>query len=429
VRIGSGLSQEVEARQAATEAALAARAALDGERPTLAVVFASPEHGSRADAVVDAVHEAAGPDALIGCLAEGVIGTSREIEHGPCVSVWLGSLPGEAESFRMEFSRIGDDGYFSGWPEQQEGKILLIGDPFSFPADLFLRHLNDTLPKTRVVGGMASGAGRPEDVRLFLGNEVVSSGAVGVRLPGAVEVLTLVSQGCRPVGETFTVTKGEGNVIMELAGRPPLERLNELHATLTSEERLLLARGLQLGRVIDEYKPEFGRGDFLVRGVLGADARSGAVAVGDMIEIGETVQFHVRDAASADEDLRMALGRARERLNGRSPSGALLFTCNGRGSRLFQAPNHDAGLVSNELGAVPLAGLFCAGEFGPVGGKNFLHGFTASMAVFCETHDLVEDPLPDIAEKLGVPPLEEPVPTHPKPPLPTDSLDPPVLDG
>jgi small ligand-binding sensory domain FIST len=384
VQIGSGLSQAEDTRQAAMEAALAAREGLRGERPTLAVVFASPHHAERAGAVIDAVHEAAGPDTLIGCLAEGVIAQALEVETGPSVSVWLGALPGELEPFKVEFSRIGDEGYFSGWPDPAEGTFVLIGDPFSFPADLFLRHLNDTIPGAKVIGGMASGATSPDSVQLFFGKEIVTSGAIGVRLPAAVEIVTLVSQGCRPVGDTFTVTRGEGNVIMELAGRPPLERLNDLHANLTPQERLLLARGLQLGRVIDEYKPEFERGDFLVRGVLGADAKSGAVAVGDMIEVGETVQFHVRDAASADDDLRSALGRTRERLGERMPAGALLFTCNGRGSRMFTTPNHDAALVSGEMGSIPLAGFFCAGEFGPVGGKNFLHGFTASMALFYE---------------------------------------------
>jgi small ligand-binding sensory domain FIST len=366
------------------EAALAAREGLQGERATLAVVFASPHHADRASAAVDAVHEAAAPGTLIGCLADGVIAKELEVESGPSVSVWLGALPGEPEAFKVEFSRMGDEGYFSGWPDPAEGTFLLIGDPFSFPADLFLRHLNETIPDAKVVGGMASGASSPENTRLFFGKEIVTAGAVGVRLPAGVEIVTLVSQGCRPVGDTFTVTRGEGNVILELAGRPPLELLNDLHARLTSEERLLLARGLQLGRVIDEYKPEFERGDFLVRGVLGADAKSGAVAVGDMIEVGETVQFHVRDAASADDDLRDALERVRERLGGRMPSGGLLFTCNGRGSRMFRTPNHDAGLVANEMGRIPVGGFFCAGEFGPVGGKNFLHGFTASMALFCD---------------------------------------------
>ena len=204
-------------------------------------------------------------------------------------------------------------------------------------------------------------------------------GAVGARLPG-VRIHSLVSQGCRPVGSVYTVTRAEGNVIHELGGHPPLERIQDMVARLTVEDRLLVQQGLHIGRVIDPYKSEPVRGDFLVRWVTGSDPESGAIAVGDRIEVGESVQFHVRDAATADEDLRELLGRA-----GEVPTaGALLFTCNGRGTRLFSVPDHDAALVSDMLGAPPLAGFNCAGEIGPVGGENFLHGFTASIALFTE---------------------------------------------
>jgi small ligand-binding sensory domain FIST len=223
------------------------------------------------------------------------------------------------------------------------------------------------------MGGMASGGIEPGDTRLFLDDRVVETGAVGARVPG-IRIRALVSQGCRAIGNVYAVTRAEGNVIHELGGRPPLQRLQELVETLPPGDRELVGRGLNVGRVIDEYKAELERGDFLIRGVLGVDPQSGALAVGDKIEVGETIQFHVRDAATADEDLRTLLEREAE-----PAAGALLFTCNGRGSRLFSVPNHDASLVSEKLGGLPLAGFNCAGEIGPVGGKNFLHGFTASI--------------------------------------------------
>jgi small ligand-binding sensory domain FIST len=172
-------------------------------------------------------------------------------------------------------------------------------------------------------------------------------------------------------------------VIQELGGLPPLERLRETVGALTTADRELVSRGLHLGRVIDEYKADHGTGDFLIRGVVGVDPESGAMVVGDQLEVGQTVQFHVRDAATADEELRSLLGATTTELGG-MPAGALLFTCNGRGSRMFGLPDHDAGVVSSYLGGVPLAGFFCAGELGPVGGKNFLHGFTASLAIFLD---------------------------------------------
>jgi len=228
------------------------------------------------------------------------------------------------------------------------------------------------------MGGMASGGTGSGETRLFLDDRVVDTGAVGVRMPG-IRIRALVSQGCRPIGNAYTVTRTERNVVHELGGRPPLERLQELVTTLSPRDRELVSRGLHVGRVIDEYKAEPERGDFLIRGVTGVDPQSGALAVADRIEVGETIQFHVRDAATADEDLRTLLEHEAE-----PAAGALLFTCNGRGSRLFSSPDHDASLVSEKLGGLPLAGFNCAGEIGPVGGKNFLHGFTASIALFVE---------------------------------------------
>jgi small ligand-binding sensory domain FIST len=197
---------------------------------------------------------------------------------------------------------------------------------------------------------------------------------VGAFLPRALPVRTVVSQGCRPVGAPLVVTHSERNVVYELAGRPALERLQELVDAADADERRLMAAGLHIGRVIDEHKADFERGDFLVRNVLGADRASGAIAVGDVLEIGATVQFHVRDAITADEDLRALL-------DGHQAEAALVFTCNGRGIRLFGAPDHDAEAVSEVAGDGAVAGFFCAGELGPIGGRNFVHGFTASVAL------------------------------------------------
>ncbi|MGH2725214.1 MAG: FIST signal transduction protein [Actinomycetota bacterium] len=376
---GAGLSTATDARQAAVEAAMAARAGLTAP-PSLALVFASPHHTDRAGDVLDAVHEAAGPGTVLGCVGEAVVGEAREVEEAPAVSVWLGSFTGDPEPFAMDVVETDQGIGLAGWPPDGEGRgHILLCDPFTFPVDLVLGYVNGNVPGAVVVGGMASGGGAPGETRLFLGREVRNRGAVGIRVPPGVRVRTVVSQGCRPVGEAYTVTRSEGNVIHELAGRPPLERVRELATSLPDRDRTLLSRGLHIGRVIDEYKPRWDRGDFLIRGVIGADAESGAIAVGDAIPVGETVRFHVRDAASADEDLRALLAGV-----GPPPAGALLFTCNGRGSRLFGEPDHDAALVSSELGGLPLAGFFCAGELGPVGGKNFLHGFTASLALLDE---------------------------------------------
>jgi small ligand-binding sensory domain FIST len=384
MKVGAALSTSPDARGAATEATMEAARRLGEREPSLAIVFASAHFAPQAETVVDAVHEAVTPQALAGCVAEGVVGTGREIELQPAVSVWLASLDTTVRTFHCRFTKNNGDAVLSGWPEQPAGAYLLIVDPFSFPASLLLDNMNERAQDSFIAGGVASGGSAPGETRLFMDHDVMDSGAVGVALSGNVDVVALVSQGCRPIGRVLTVTRSEGNVIFELGGKPPVEQIQELYASLPEHDRELMTQGLLVGRVIDEYKTEFERGDFLVRGVVGADPESGAIAIGDTIAVGETIQFHVRDEASADEDLRTTLKVARDKAGDRRIAGGLLFTCNGRGSRMFSTPDHDAALLASEFDNPPIAGFFCAGELGPVGSKNFLHGFTASMALFSE---------------------------------------------
>jgi small ligand-binding sensory domain FIST len=235
----------------------------------------------------------------------------------------------------------------------------------------------------RAIGGMASGSQSPGENRFVLNGAVYDSGAVAVELEGPVKIRTVVSQGCRPIGRSLIVTKVDQNIIRELGRRPALEVFRAVFADLPDEDRARVQQGLHIGRVINEYQETFERGDFLVRNVMGADD-AGGVAITDVVRVGQTVQFHVRDADTADEDLRSLLNRARQNRRGAGVAGALLFTCNGRGSRLFSTPDHDVSTIHAIEGKIPVAGFFAMGEIGPVGGQNFVHGFTASIALFEE---------------------------------------------
>jgi small ligand-binding sensory domain FIST len=382
LKAGAGLSTAPDPIAAVHAACAEARSGLGGAPADLAVVFFSSPHAGDAIEIATLVHTELAPGALLGSTAEAVVGGSREFARTPAVAVWAASLPAtEVRTFGLEYAQTDDGGAFVGFPgDVPEGAtVLLIADPYTFPADDLLHRLNEDRHGLRVIGGMASGAPMPGGSRLLVDTEVRNGGAVGAIVHGAVHIDALVSQGCRPVGEPATVTDADRNVIRELGGRSPLERIRETFAAASDHERELMQRGLHIGRVIDEYKTDFRRGDFLIRGVMGADPESGAIAVGDHVGVGETIQFHVRDAVSADEDLRELIGGVSEK-----PSAALLFTCNGRGTNLFDAPDHDAQAVQQGFGGIPLAGFFCAGELGPVGGKNFLHGFTASLALFRE---------------------------------------------
>jgi small ligand-binding sensory domain FIST len=380
-RIVTALSTAPAAETAAVEAVAEVRAALAGADPDLSYLFLSPSHLREVEVAAAVVREQLGPAHLLGCVAEGVVGGRRELESGPALALWAGVLPeASVETFHLEAVPAEEGLAVSGVPEfaDEPALVTMLVDPFTFPAGSFLRLLNEEHAGLPVVGGIAAGAGAPGAQVLILDDEHHASGVVGAAVSG-VPVRTIVSQGCAPIGRDAVITSAEGNVVFELAGESALERLKADLASLPPERLRLAAGGLLVGLVIDENRAEYGRGDYLVRALLGADDETGAIAVGDEVRVGQTLRFHVRDAASADEDLREALA---DELVGQTAAGALLFTCNGRGTHMFSEPDHDARALAEAVGSPALAGFFCGGEIGPVGGRAFLHGFTATAAVF-----------------------------------------------
>lgn len=340
-----------------------------GDAPDLAMLFVTLPHAGALEDAARAVRAVLHPVALVGCAAVAVVGPGREVEAAPAVSLWAGRVGAVAA--------VAWSGREPPPPPPFSPRALaLVGDPFSFPADEAFDAFAHAYPGIPVTGGMASGAHGPGGNRLLLDDRVLSSGAVGAWIGSEVGVETIVSQGCRPVGVPLTVTKGEGQLVHELAGRAALTQLFDMaQRDLTPQEvELVNSGGLHVGRVIDEHKADFGPGDFLVRNVLGADRETGSIAVGDDVSVGATLQFHLRDAGTADEELRRLLAP-------RSAEAGLLFTCTGRGVHLFGKPHHDARLLAEALDDAPVAGFFAQGEFGEIGGRNFVHGYTASIAL------------------------------------------------
>lgn len=355
-----------------------------GPGPDLAVLFCSPHHLDAVADIAGAVRALVEPGVLIGSTAVAVVGGAQEIEDEPAVSLWAARLAAPARPVRVTAVRTASGVAVGGITETTCGPgevLMLLADPFSLPIDEIVFLLGQLDPPATVVGGAASAARGPGGNRLVLDGEVVAEGAVGAVLPAEVAATLVVSQGCRPVGEPMIVTQAQRNLVVELAGRPALDRLEDLVRAAGPVERSRLAAGLHLGIAVDEHQETFGRGDFLVRNVVGADPEGRALAIGDQVEVGTTVQFQVRDAEAADEDLRalLALAAAAD-----PAAGALVFTCNGRGTHLFGAPHHDASAVESVVRSDAVAGMFCAGEIGPVRGRSYVHGFTASVVLFHE---------------------------------------------
>ncbi|MPZ64332.1 MAG: histidine kinase [Pseudonocardiaceae bacterium] len=385
---GDGLAEDSDLVRAAESAVAQAVEPLEGRRPDLLCFFVCGDDPDTVEAAGLRAMEVAGAATSVGCSAGGVIGGGRGVEATSAVSAWAACLPGvrrtplHLEPVRVE-DRIGVSGMPDGRDDDERGDdevAMLLADPYTFPVDGFVQSSGELLPGLPLVGGMASGAGGPGSVRLFIDGRRVEQGAVGVLLGGQVAARALVSQGCRPVGPPMTVTKAANNMLLELAGVPALSKLEQIIQELPPEDQQAAMQGLHIGIAMDEYAAEHERGDFLVRGVVGADRDRQAIGIGDVVEVGRTVRFQVRDAVAADEDLAELFSRSRDDAD--PVGGALLFSCNGRGTAMFPSADHDVQAVRSGLGIAGVAGFFAAGEIGPVGGRNHLHGFTASILAF-----------------------------------------------
>jgi small ligand-binding sensory domain FIST len=383
--IGDGLALGDDLRAAAEQAVASALAPLGRVRPDLAFIFVSAADPDEAAAALAHAGDLVGARNSVGCTAHGVIAAGHGVEGTGSVSVWAASLPSvSVRAFHLEVLRTSEAIAVLGMPDRRESDVVgvLLADPWSFPVDGFVDHSHAALGGLRIVGGLASGAQRAGDTRLLLDGRIHERGAVGVVLGGDLSVHALVSQGCRPIGRPMTVTRVEGETILELAGLPALERAKDAIAELPDDEQPLAVRSLQLGLAIDEYADEHGQGDFLMRSILSADHVAGTIGVGEVVPVGTTVQFLLRDAEAADEDLAAVLTGFRSRLGMEDLAGALLFSCNSRGRAMFPTPDHDVTAVRHVLGIENVAGFFAAGEIGPVGGRNHVHGSTATVLAF-----------------------------------------------
>ncbi|MAU08415.1 MAG: hypothetical protein CL607_01230 [Anaerolineaceae bacterium] len=360
---------------------------MDPETPfDLVLLYMSVDYLPNAQPIAQAIYKRlvpTPPTVLMGGVAEGVIGPGKEYEGEAAITMVAGVMPDVTLTpfvmGNVEMSQYLQDPAemqtHLGLPETSK-LTLLLGDPFSTPIEGVLNVFNTLYPGVPLMGGMLSAALSQGGNGLFMNGMYVNEGAVGVVINGDVSVDVIVSQGCRPVGNPFTITEAEGNVINSIENQPPPMFVQQIYDTFTEQEKALLQNGLYLGRAVRTGSDEVGLGDFLIRGVLGIDRQTHGMIVGDIIEAGETAQFHLRDGVTAGEDLEMLLipqGFVDP------PAAVFLFNCNGRGTHMYDQPNGDISRIEDAVGSVPIAGFFAGGELGPIGDTNFLHGHTACM--------------------------------------------------
>jgi small ligand-binding sensory domain FIST len=371
------------------------RQQLRANRVSLGLVFLTPKFFPNAAQILELIRVHAQVSLLLGCSSSGVIEGGREWEDIQGIALALYSLPGaKLQAVRFTQEQIEESSGPSYWHMEtgldasQVNGWLAFADPFHLDPEAFLRGWNEAYKGRPIVGGLASGDFTEQMTQVYLNGDVFEEGGVALAVSGGVEIVSVISQGCTPIGETWTITKAEKNFVHEIANRPAYEILAETFGKLSAHEQLQARGNLFIGLVVNEYLEDFQRGDFLVRNILGADPQSGSIAVGAWPRQGQTMQFQRRDAAAADEDMKLLLERAKAQIGNRKIYGGCLCCCNGRGHRLFGQMDHDAGLVQAKAGPMGLTGFFCNGELGPIGERNFLHSYTASLALFVEKQEL-----------------------------------------
>jgi len=389
----SGISDAVNARTAAEAACRQITEQMAGASCHLACVFASTAYRTSWSVVLSHIHAQLNPTVLLGCSGSGIIGGEQELEWVPGISVIAAHLPGvrlfpvAIAPDELELSSPG--GFWVdkiGAAPDAQPVFIVFADPHTSDPLKLLTELNETYRGRPIIGGLVSGGNHAGEQFLFLDTEVYDEGAVGVAMTGNITMETVVSQGCRPVGRPYVVTKAEDNIIWQLGGRQAVEVLHEVLAVMTQPDRELAQQGsIFVGLVINEMRSAFSLGDFLIRNIVGIDPSVGALAITDRVQVGQTVQFHLRDAATSRDELRRLLEQ-RRKSNGQTPVGALLFNCTGRGKSLYGIPHHDITTIRAVAGRLPIGGFFCNGEIGPIGGTNFLHGYTASLGLFRPAH-------------------------------------------
>ncbi len=386
----TAISRNTSVEEAILECSERVRRELGPGEVSLAVLFATPHFAAYFPRMHRLIADHLSPETLVGCSGGGVIGGGEEVERAPAISLVAARLPEvEVRTFRIEGTLPDLDGPPKAWEElagvraDEEPQFVLLVDPFSIRSESLLAGLDFAFPGAPKIGGLASGAASPGLNALFLDDEVFDSGAIGVSLTGNVAVDTVVAQGCRPVGDLMNVTGCDGNLLHELDDRPAFEVLQELFASLDERDRSLAQTSLFVGVLMDEFTQEPQAGDFLIRNLIGADPRLGAVAVGENLHEGMRVRFHLRDAETSAEDLHaMLTGYGKALPDNANPTGALLFSCVGRGEYLYGRPNFDTDVFHEHLDGVPVGGFFCNGEIGPVSDTTFLHGYTSSFGLF-----------------------------------------------
>lgn len=343
-----------------------------GPEHRLGFVYVTETFAAALPDIETLLRQSTGVPHWIGAAGMGVCGFRAEHFDEPAISVLV--MPIDADGFRLIAGMKAGVGQVvaanGDWLAANDPTLAVVhADPRNPQVPALVGEFAESA-NAYLVGGLTSG--RPGAVHLA--GERNSGGLSGVLLsPYALPVAVGLTQGCSPIGPAHTVTRADGNVLIELDGKPALEVFEGDIGTVSSRD---LRRA---GGDFFAALPVVGSdtGDYLVRNLMGIDRDNGLLAIGDVVSAGDRVMFCRRDEETAAADLRRMLGRLRQR----SPNGirgALYYTCVARGPNQFGSGSREMNIIADELGEFPIAGLFANGEIN----HNRLYGYTGVLTLF-----------------------------------------------
>lgn len=367
----SALSLKIDPAEAAIDCVRQLGDGLDTEG-ALGFVYVTPTAAPRLNALVEGLRQHTGVAHWIGSVGLGIMGAGKEIYDQPAVSVMLAELgPG---SFRMidphDVAHKRDPSLSTPWNDAGGVTLGVVhGDPENPVAPILVMELASAVPDCFIVGGFSSADHLP----LQIADRVVNGCISGALIHPRVRVSTAHSQGCQPIGPRHIITACQRNVLGELDGRPALDVFKEDVGELLAKDLSRTAGFIFAGLSIAGLDTS----DYLVRNLVAIDTSRKLLAIGDLVNEGQEVQFCRRDGNTAVEDLLSMLQKVKSRLSG-PPRGALYFSCLARGRHQFGDQSEELRMVMRELGDCPVIGFFANGELF----NSRLYGYTGVVVAF-----------------------------------------------
>ncbi|MBI3316906.1 MAG: FIST C-terminal domain-containing protein [Candidatus Omnitrophica bacterium] len=397
IHAASGYSEIRSWEKAAVEASKLALEKAGLSRASTVFLFATSSHRKQLDKILPRIKKITGAEHLIGSSGWGILTEELEIERRPGLAVLVVDGP-ELEISSLALENLQENNFMAGaaagnWLKTLDlppEAVVTFADPFSFQSPHFFDGLEINYGYIPLIGGCAGEDGREGKTYQWAGTQNLYDAVSLVSLGGALRHATGLARSCQPFGETFQVTRSEGNLIYEMDGRPAYDILLESLSLIEFSSSSPPVKGddiLQqvfLGLPVKSFQTDFAQSPFMIRHILGVNAKKGLFSCVSPVEEGEFVTFTVRNPEFARQDMESMLSELQTRIRPEEARFGIYINCCARGEALYGQGNHDVSKIRSFFPKLPVIGIFSYGELAPIDHVNHLHHYSGALSLFAE---------------------------------------------